>query len=146
MQVKLPSNVSKYDPPEADAQAFIDEHDLWPWIGEACQLIDACFDIGGNVAIAKATDPELADEWVALHIAAKGETEEVLDAYDAFTRGIVRILPPDVGRKVRLFGRNGLMFDLGAFFLTTPELDKTSYICWPNGGIIGQLSGADPPP
>jgi hypothetical protein len=102
MQTQRPSNVAVYGPAESDVRAFIRAHALAPWIDEACKLIADHFDVAGDVVIDKGDDPEFDDEWVTLRVNANGEPEQVLSAYDAFTRDMVRILPPGVGRRIRL--------------------------------------------
>lgn len=102
MQLERSTNVIHHDSPDPAAQVYIRSQKLQPWIDEACRLIPARFELASNIAVEKHSDPELADEWVTLRIAARGEMEQILDAYDAFTREIVGILPPEVGRKLRL--------------------------------------------
>jgi hypothetical protein len=62
MQFSRPSSVISLDPLSADAQTFIRAQGLQPWIDEACNLISTCFDVAGNVAIEKRSDPEFSDE------------------------------------------------------------------------------------
>lgn len=102
MQLDRTSSVIVHDPPDAGAQALINQYGLQPWIDEACHLIMSCFDVTGRVAIERHSDPEMVDEWITLRILARGEMEHVLDGYDDITKRRVEILPPPIARKVRV--------------------------------------------
>lgn len=102
MQSQRTSTVILHDPPDADAQAFIDHHGLQPWIDEACHLITGSLDLAAPTTVEKHSDPELTDEWITLRFLARGEIEDVLDAYDQITRRMVEILPLGAARKLRL--------------------------------------------
>ena len=81
---------------------FCQRHGLLSYLLRAVQLIEESFDIAGPLRLEMVRDPEAAEEWVALRFTVRGETEDVLDRYDAYTDRWVDQVPWPENAMIRL--------------------------------------------
>jgi len=97
----MPSIVKAAIAPEV--QGFCRRVGVEQYLPRALALIEESFPSASGVDLEVVNDPETREEWVALGVAVAGDTEETLDAYDAYTDRWVAEVPWPQRSKIRLF-------------------------------------------
>lgn len=82
---------------------FAVAHDLIAHLETAVRLVRECFPTVQAIKLLHEVDWEDENEsWIAIDIKVVGTVEAVLEQYNRFTSGMVKLVPPDKGAKILL--------------------------------------------
>lgn len=105
------SAASSSRPPQSPARsvlitdevlAFCSQRKIFPHFKQALQLAQQSFSDLRNITVKTENDPESDDEWLLIVVQVHGEISNVLEMYDAYTRGLVRAVPWPARDNIRL--------------------------------------------
>jgi len=74
----------------------------FPYLNTVYSLVGQSFDVLGSVQLAKEEDAETREQWIEIGVTVRGETAQVLDAYDRFTDRWLNSVPDFVRESFRL--------------------------------------------
>lgn len=72
------------------------------YLQKALRLAQRTFSGLEGIAVTAEDDPETDEEWIAVSVRVKGNIQDVLDMYDAYTRVYVESVPWPARDKIRL--------------------------------------------
>jgi len=85
-----------------EVDEFFESRGLVPYLNTVYSLVGQSFDVLGSVQLAKEEDAETREQWIEIGVTVRGETAQVLDAYDRFTDRWLNSVPDFVRESFRL--------------------------------------------
>lgn len=90
---------------EPGVREFCAARGLDPYLPGVLALVSESFDVAGPIRLTTEEDAETGERWIEIGVAVRGESAQVLDAYDRYTDRWLNSVPPPIRESFRLAWR-----------------------------------------